>query len=103
MSDTDSDAVASPVLSTPSRSVVSHRCDGFGSIGVCRGDAPPTDYPIDWNRADHASPRQSCWDKKGAADRSANPCGIKNGLVGLRMALWDQDWPCGVKIGMRGD
>ncbi len=41
------------------------------------------------NRSDDASPRQSYWDKRRAADRSASPCRIKNGLVGLRMALSD--------------
>ncbi len=31
-------------------------------------------------------------DTNMAADRSANPCGIKIGLVGSRMALWDKGW-----------
>ncbi len=47
-----------------------------------RASARLAHNPIDCDRSDYASPRHPYWDKRGAADRSANPCGIKNGLVG---------------------
>gem|GEM_PF-4500929 len=53
-------------------------------------------YPVDgigWNLPARAS----------LIPTRGGPPTVRPILVGQGMALWDKEWPCGIKIGMRGD